>query len=117
MLWEHVPCCAISTRKHWQACQQPCRYTEVLRLGSNSISTCKLLCNRSRAYAGALRYSEALQDASSAVAINSSWAKAHWRKAVALRGLKRFLEAVQAFHQASVILKGEYLAYFSGVVI
>ena len=49
------------------------------------------------------------QDACSAVAINSSWAKAHWRKAVALRGLKRMPEAVQAFHQASCILKGTRL--------
>ncbi len=43
------------------------------------------------------------------MAINSSWAKAHWRKAVALRGLKRMPEAVQAFHQASCILKGARL--------
>ena len=43
------------------------------------------------------------------MAINASWAKAHWRKAVALRGLKRMPEAVQAFHQASCILKGASL--------
>ena len=43
------------------------------------------------------------------MAINSSWAKAHWRKAVAFRGLKRMPEAVQAFHQASCILKGARL--------
>ena len=49
------------------------------------------------------------QDACSAVAINASWAKAHWRKAVAFRGLKRMPEAVQAFHQASCILKGARL--------
>ena len=40
------------------------------------------------------------------MAINSSWAKAHWRKAVALRGLKRMPEAVEAFHRATCILKG-----------
>ncbi len=50
-----------------------------------------------------------LQDACSAVAVSSGWAKAHWRKGVALRGLKRFPEAVQAFHQASVLLKGSIL--------
>ena len=50
-----------------------------------------------------------LQDACSAVAVSSGWAKAHWRKGVALRGLKRFPEAVQAFHQASVLLKGSSL--------
>ena len=37
------------------------RYTEVLCLGSSSMSTCKVLCNRSQAYAGALRFHEALQ--------------------------------------------------------
>ena len=46
------------------------------------------------------------------MAINASWAKAHWRKAVALRGLKRMPEAVQAFHQASCILKGARLLLF-----
>lgn len=49
-----------------------------------------------------------LQDACAAVAINPTWAKSHWRKGMALRGLKRFPEAVQAFHQASIILKGEH---------
>ena len=38
-----------------------CRYSEILQLGASGISACKLLCNRSRAYAGALRYNEALQ--------------------------------------------------------
>ena len=47
-----------------------------------------------------------MQDACSAVAVSAAWAKAHWRKGVALKGLKRFPEAVQAFHQASVLLKG-----------
>ena len=46
------------------------------------------------------------------MAINASWAKAHWRKAVALRGHKRMPEAVQAFHQASCILKGARLLSF-----
>lgn len=49
-----------------------------------------------------------LQDACSAVAINPTWAKTYWRKGVALRGLKRFPEAVQAFYQASIILKGKH---------
>ncbi len=49
------------------------------------------------------------QDACSAVAVSSAWAKAHWRKGVALRGLKRFPDAVQAFHQASALLKGALL--------
>ena len=38
-----------------------CRYSDILQLGASDISACKLLCNRSRAYAGALRYNEALQ--------------------------------------------------------
>ena len=38
-----------------------CRYSDILQLGASGISACKLLCNRSRAYAGALRYNEALQ--------------------------------------------------------
>ena len=38
-----------------------CRYTDILQLGASGVSACKLLCNRSRAYAGALRYNEALQ--------------------------------------------------------
>ena len=49
-----------------------------------------------------------LQDACSAVAINPMWAKTYWRKGVALRGLKRFPEAVQAFYQASINLKGKH---------
>ncbi len=51
-----------------------------------------------------------LQDACSAVAVSSGWAKAHWRKGVALRGLKHFPEAVQAFHQASILLKGRHIS-------
>ena len=49
-----------------------------------------------------------LQDACSAVAIGPTWAKSHWRKGAALKGLKRFPEAVQAFYQASIILKGKH---------
>ena len=49
-----------------------------------------------------------LQDACAAVAISPTWAKTHWRKGAALRGLKRFPEAVQALYQASSILKGKH---------
>lgn len=61
---------------------------------------------RSLAFLKGLRYSEALQDADAAVAINEKWPKAHWRRGAALKELKNVPKAVLAFYRAWDLSKG-----------
>ncbi|QDZ23050.1 CS domain-containing protein [Chloropicon primus] len=79
-------------------------YTEALKLleangtktkgqgGQNHL----VLSNRSLALTRCGRYASALEDANRCVLLKPRWAKAHWRKAQALKGLKRRAEALEA---------------------
>merc|ERR1712003_142766 len=57
----------------------------------------KLLSNRSAGYFQISKFQLALEDASKAVELEPNWPKSYFRKARALRGLKRFNEAILAF--------------------
>ena len=75
-------------------------------MSPDRISRSKLYCNRSLAYLKALRSSEALEDAESAIQCNPNWGKAHWRRGAALKEVERVPEAVSAFHRAWQLSKG-----------
>ena len=55
-----------------------------------------ILGNRSLALARCGKFSHALEDADECVRVSPRWAKAHWRRAQALKGLKRRIEALEA---------------------
>ena len=84
-----------------------CRYTEALVLAPDKDTLKRLYSNRSFAYAKASRYAESLADADIAVSLAPSWDKAHYRKGVALRGLKQHYDAAKAFRSAWLINKGK----------
>lgn len=59
----------------------------------------KLLSNRCAGYLKTCQYQLALDDAEKAASIQPTWAKVYFRKGQALRGLKRFEDAISAFKQ------------------
>ncbi|KFM27326.1 Tetratricopeptide repeat protein 28 [Auxenochlorella protothecoides] len=61
-----------------------------------------LLSNRALAHTKARRFEKALEDAEAAVALAPSWDKGYWRKGVALEGLHRIADAVQAFLRGAI---------------
>lgn len=61
--------------------------------GSNHV----LYSNRSASYASNHQWNEALADAQTCVALNSSWGKGYVRLGAALHGLKRFDEAIDSY--------------------
>eukprot|EP00928_Gymnodinium_smaydae_P056273 TRINITY_DN39683_c0_g1_i1.p1 TRINITY_DN39683_c0_g1~~TRINITY_DN39683_c0_g1_i1.p1 ORF type:complete len:502 (+),score=119.54 TRINITY_DN39683_c0_g1_i1:48-1508(+) len=63
----------------------------------------KLLSNRSAAYLRDGKWQAALDDALSAEALEPDWAKVHFRKGQALRGLRRFADALEAFRHGRVL--------------
>jgi len=66
----------------------------------------KLLSNRSAAYLKITQYQLALDDASKAQQIQPGWSKIYFRKGQALRGLKRFDDAVSAFREGKAVDPG-----------
>ncbi len=85
----------------------PPRYSEAIGLARGKAEGIhKILSNRSLAYFRAQRYSDALRDADAAVALAPHWDKAHFRRAAALVGLKRTLEAARSYREAWVTSKG-----------
>lgn len=58
-----------------------------------------LFANRSAAYLALGLYDQALWDAQKSVALNSSWAKAHYRLGSALAALNQWNDAAAAFKQ------------------
>ncbi|CAE7312000.1 HOP2 [Symbiodinium sp. CCMP2456] len=59
----------------------------------------RLLSNRSAAYCKISKYQLALDDVNLAMEIEPSWPKLHYRRGQALRGLRRWDEAVAAFEE------------------
>eukprot|EP00928_Gymnodinium_smaydae_P073577 TRINITY_DN56768_c0_g1_i1.p1 TRINITY_DN56768_c0_g1~~TRINITY_DN56768_c0_g1_i1.p1 ORF type:complete len:840 (+),score=194.27 TRINITY_DN56768_c0_g1_i1:52-2571(+) len=57
----------------------------------------RLFSNRSACYAKRRRFAEALADAERSATLKPTWAKAYFRKGVALRGLQRWDDAKAAF--------------------
>ncbi|GAB9463147.1 hypothetical protein Gpo141_00000620 [Globisporangium polare] len=56
--------------------------------------------NRSAAYHRLKKLKEALEDAEFAVALDDSWVKGHYRRAVALASMDRYRDAAEAFERA-----------------
>lgn len=79
-------------------------YTEALDLVKESErgargqrgDTHLILSNRSMALSRCGRYASALEDADECIERRPRWPKAHWRRAQALKGLKRKIEALDA---------------------
>lgn len=67
------------------------KYTEAIKLdGTNHV----YFSNRSAAYLGWLKYEEAAADAAKCIALNNCFVKAYHRHALALKGLKKYEEAL-----------------------
>lgn len=69
-------------------------YSQAIAIDANNHA---YFSNRSAAYAKIYRFEEALNDAEKSVQINEKWGKGYQRKGVALHGLRRFKEAIEAF--------------------
>lgn len=63
----------------------------------------KLLSNRSAAYVKIQKWQLALDDATKAQDIEPQWSKIYFRKGQALRGLKRWQDAIDAFNEGKDI--------------
>lgn len=83
------------------------RYDEAIDLQPSSSVMRALLSNRALAHTKARRFEKALEDAEAAVDLAPSWDKGYWRKGVALEGLHRIADAVQAFLRVWTINGGE----------
>ena len=90
---------ALVSGNHKEAYSTYTKCLEELR-PRNSSERCKLLCNRSMAYAKSSNFKAALEDGESAIAAMPSFAKAWWRKATAHVGLRQFPEALAAYKQS-----------------
>lgn len=71
--------------------------------GGNAVGKSTLFSNRSACYMVLRDYEAALEDAEQAIQSNSTWPKAHSRKAAALYALGRFREAAEAYVGASEV--------------
>uniref|UniRef100_A0A1D1ZP65 CS domain-containing protein n=2 Tax=Auxenochlorella protothecoides TaxID=3075 RepID=A0A1D1ZP65_AUXPR len=83
------------------------KYDEAIDLQPSSSVMRALLSNRALAHTKARRFEKALEDAEAAVALAPSWDKGYWRKGVALEGLHRIADAVQAFLRVWTINGGD----------
>lgn len=72
-------------------------YTKAIELSPDSHV---LYSNRSGALAALGKYEQALADAERCVALSADWCKGHTRKASALHGLKRYLDAIISYDLA-----------------
>ncbi|KAJ3038721.1 hypothetical protein HDV00_000381 [Rhizophlyctis rosea] len=61
-----------------------------------------LLSNRSATYAHLKKYTEALKDAEEVVALRPSWVKGYFRKGEALRGLRKYTDALEQYKEGLV---------------
>jgi len=59
----------------------------------------KLYSNRSACYIKLKKFEKALDDANMCVSLNESWPKAYFRQGQALRGLRRWEDAITAFRE------------------
>mmetsp|Transcript_12510 Transcript_12510/g.57908 ORF Transcript_12510/g.57908 Transcript_12510/m.57908 type:complete len:722 (+) Transcript_12510:65-2230(+) len=74
------------------------KYTECLNLVPPKYEQLHVVySNRSLAYAKARKFELALTDAQEACEVQPGWHKAWWRKAAALKALRRYNEALEAF--------------------
>merc|ERR1712203_1353599 len=71
-------------------------YTRALRFTPRNE---KLLSNRSAGYLKISKFQLALDDVLLALEIEPNWTKLYFRKGQALRGLKRFKDAIHAFQE------------------
>ncbi|XP_040186939.1 tetratricopeptide repeat protein 31 isoform X2 [Rana temporaria] len=71
-------------------------YTEAIKLNPSEF---RFLGNRSYVYDRLGQYKEALVDAQNALMLQPNFLKGHFRKGKALKGLKRYPEAILAFQQ------------------
>mmetsp|Transcript_43792 Transcript_43792/g.72772 ORF Transcript_43792/g.72772 Transcript_43792/m.72772 type:complete len:496 (-) Transcript_43792:344-1831(-) len=88
-------------------------YTQALQLTSEGDATSAssvLFSNRSGALTALQKYPQALADAERCVAARPMWAKGHTRRASALHGLKRFMDAIQSFDEALTLEPGSDVA-------
>lgn len=85
------------------------RYSQAIALSpSNDADVLKkLFSNRSLAHCRISKYAEALEDADAALEMAPRWAKGHWRRGMALMGMGRLGDAVDAFAQARMIDNSE----------
>tara|TARA_B100001559_G_C16489114_1_gene617586 strand:+ start:112 stop:1446 length:1335 start_codon:yes stop_codon:yes gene_type:complete len=90
---------ALGSGNHKEAYSTYTKCLEELR-PRNSSERCKLLCNRSMAYAKSSNFKAALEDGESAIAAMPSFPKAWWRKATAHVGLRQFPEALAAYKRS-----------------
>lgn len=73
------------------------KYTECLNLVPQKYEQLHVIySNRSLAYAKARKFELALTDAEKACELQPGWHKAWWRKAAALKALRRYNEALEA---------------------
>jgi tetratricopeptide (TPR) repeat protein len=80
-------------------------YEEAIRVSPDKDVLKALHGNASLAYAKCNRYDKALEHADEAVRIAPAWGKGHWRRGVALVGLRRLEDAVECFSAAWKIQK------------
>lgn len=74
-------------------------YTEAIKLNQSEY---RFLGNRSYVYDRLGQYKEALMDAQNALILQPNFLKGHFRKGKALKGLKRYSEAISAFQQVLI---------------
>ncbi|KAM9330224.1 tetratricopeptide repeat protein 31, partial [Gastrophryne carolinensis] len=74
-------------------------YTEALKINPSEY---RFLGNRSYSYERLGQYTEALRDAELALELKPGFLKGYFRKGKALKGLKRYSEAIAAFQQVLV---------------
>lgn len=82
-----------------------CRYSQAIDVSPPTDADVlkKLFSNRSLANHRTSRYAEALRDADAAVEMAEGWAKGHWRRGMALVGMGKLGDAVDAFAQCRSI--------------
>lgn len=102
-----VDMCSITSWQVHNSWQTWRRYADAIASLPPGDPTHKLHCNQSLALSKSHRLDEALFSAEAAIAAAPAWAKAHWRRGTALRGLQRFPEATHAFLEAWRLMNGD----------
>ncbi|NXW23765.1 TTC31 protein, partial [Circaetus pectoralis] len=88
---------------HGNEAAQKGRYAEAVQAFTEAVKLNprehRLFGNRSYCYEKLQRYEEALRDAQVSLGLQPGWPKGFFRKGKALRGLKRYAEAVSTFEE------------------